>query len=252
MPNVRAQPPAWCPALDHGARSCQSQKTFNSDVGKGTLRMRCAEPSYLVTASSSMLRLAARENNNMTVQPHVFWVCILASASFAAGCKKQTDAPPDKAQPSTTEPNKPVADAPPAQTSGQPHCVDFLTDAVVSSLALKPQANNHEMIVSRQHAVRCAYEGVSANIWLGDQFATIVAGVKAAGANSGVDIEEGPAIGAQTLWTTLPAIHGPDGKPPHTVNFSTANKKFTGGVSGTDKARVEQVAAALAARFEKM
>ena len=188
----------------------------------------------------------------MTNRVNVVSCCVLIGAWFAAGCNKQPDAQPDKAQPSANESRKTVEAAPAAPGSAEIRCSDFFTDADVSALALKPMSINHEIAIASEQAVRCSYKAVSAYIWRGDRFPSIVDGVKTNGKSTGVETEEGPAVGAQTLWTTMPAVHGADGKAPHTLNFSPSNKKFTGAVTGTDKDRVQQVATALLARFEKM
>jgi hypothetical protein len=161
--------------------------------------------------------------------------------------KGKKDAP----QPGASEPSaaKGNPDKPAVAASGPPRCDDFFTKDEIKALGLN--AERYSEVASTNDAVTCTLGGVSAVIWRADRYSSIVDGITANGEKTGVAVEDGPKIGAQTQWTTMAGVHGIDGKSPHTVNFLSPSKKFTAAVSGTDKAKVEQVANALLAKFEK-
>jgi len=162
--------------------------------------------------------------------------------------KDKKDAP--KAGASDPSAAKAGAEKPARADSGPLRCESFLTKDEAKALGLNTA--RYSELASSSDAVNCKFGEASAVIWRGDTYASIVAGIKANGANTGVATEDGPKVGAETQWTTMPDVHGLDGKAPHTLNFLPSNKKFTAAVTGTDKAKLEQVAHALLARFEKM
>lgn len=172
----------------------------------------------------------------------------LALVAPGAGCDKKKDAPAPVASAAT--PAAATADGTAAKP-GALHCEDFLSKAEAQAMGLKAE-RYHETASGAMDGVHCTFGEVSAQIWRGNQFTSIVDGIKAHGAKDGVAMEDGPKIGAETQWTTMPDVHGLDGKPPHIANFLPANKKFTAAVTGTDPAKIEQVAKALLAKFEAM
>ncbi len=173
-------------------------------------------------------------------------IAIIPLVVPGVGCDKKKDAPQPAANPAA--PGAATAESP--AKPGALRCGDFLSKAEVQALGLK--AERYHETASGQAGVHCTFGEVSAQIWRGDQFTSIVDGIKANGAKDGVAMEDGPKIGAETQWTTMPDVHGLDGKPPHIANFLPANKKFTAAVTGTDQAKIEQVAKALLAKFEAM
>jgi len=144
----------------------------------------------------------------------------------------------------------PGAEQPARARSGPLTCEGFITKDEVKALGLN--ADRYHELASSDDAVNCTLGEVSAVIWRGDTYSSIVDGIKANGEKTGVATEDGPKVGAETQWTTMPGVHGLDGKAPHTLNFLPPTKKFTASVTGTDRAKVEQVATALLAKLEKM
>ena len=157
-------------------------------------------------------------------------VALMASA----GCSKRADKAAERAS------GKP----------GDLRCADFISKAEAEAMGLKIERYGVTAADDAMQVVNCSLGGVTAVIWRGDQYASMIAGIKANGLSNGVETEDGPKIGGDSQWTTMPDVHGHDGKVPHTVNFSPPSKKFTAAVSGTDRDKIEQVARALLARFE--
>lgn len=172
-------------------------------------------------------------------------VALLVLVVPSPACDKKKDAPSPAASPASA-----TADGTAAQP-GPLRCQDFISKDEARALGLRAELYN-DRAKAPMNGVRCTLGEVSAQIWRGDQFTSIVDGIKANGAKNGVVTEDGPTIGAGTQWTTMPDVHGMDGKPPHTVNFVAANKKFTAAVTGTDQAKIEHVAKALLAKLEAM
>jgi hypothetical protein len=130
-------------------------------------------------------------------------------------------------------------------------CEDFMTRADITALGLKAEPYS-EVTDAKTQAVRCSFGEVTAAIWRGDKYGSIVDGIDKHGKAAGIAAQEGPMIGVETQWTTMPPAPEADGKERHTLNFVPPNRKFTASVTGTDKSKVEQVAATLLARFQKM
>lgn len=130
-------------------------------------------------------------------------------------------------------------------------CQDFISKDEAKALGLRAELYN-DRAKAQVGSVRCTLGEVSVQIWRGNQYTSAVNGIQANGARTGVATEDGPRIGAETQWTTMPDVHGMDGKSPHTVNFLPANQKFTAAVTGTDRAKVERVAGALLTKLEAM
>jgi hypothetical protein len=172
----------------------------------------------------------------------------VALLALGAGCDKKKDAPQPGANPAT--PAAATAETTAAKP-GALRCEDFLSKAEAQALGLKAERYS-EMASAQMAGVHCTFGEVSAQIWRGEQYTSIINGLEANGARTGVALEDGPKVGAETQWTTMPDVHGMDGKAPHVLNFVPANKKFTAAVTGTDKAKIEQVAKALLAKFETL
>jgi hypothetical protein len=133
----------------------------------------------------------------------------------------------------------------------QVRCEDFITKADVTALGLKAEPYK-EVSEPKTQAVRCSFGELSATIWRGDKFGSIVDGIKAHGKKAGIALQDGPMIGVETQWTTMPAAPELPGHERHTLNFIPPNRKFTASVTGTDKSEVEQVATTLLGKLQKM
>lgn len=157
-------------------------------------------------------------------------------AAWLSGCDKTRD----------QAPKGPGADEP-----AQVRCEDFVTKADVTALGLAAEPYK-EVTEPKTRAARCSFGEISATIWRGDKFGSIVDGIQAHGKKAGITPQEGPVIGVETQWTTMPGAPETGGHERHTLNFVPPNRKFTASVTGADKSKVEQLANTLLGRFEKM
>jgi hypothetical protein len=139
-----------------------------------------------------------------------------------------------------------------ADKSAQVRCEDFITKAEVTAFGLRAEPYNEKSGPDLQ-AARCSFGNLSAAIWRGDHYAGIVDGITQHGKKAGIAVADGPLVGAETQWTTMPGAPEMDGgKERHTLNFLPPNRKYTASVTGTDRSKIEQVANTLLAKFQKM
>lgn len=188
--------------------------------------------------------LGVRCQNTITPDFAIIGIVALVGAiAPSLGCDKKdkpAEAPPAASQPAASQP----AASPPAEKApagdGNLHCDQFLSKDELTTMGMAMRPNSE---FSQEIMVRCSYDGGTAMIWRGDHYGSSVLGsYKAQG--SAAQPDDGPKVGAETVWLTMSGSH--------IVGFLPANKKFTATVTGGDKAKVEKLANALNARFEKM
>jgi hypothetical protein len=167
-------------------------------------------------------------------------IVVLIASGIACGRK---DSP--KAAPPSGNDKAAAAD------NGPLKCEAFMTKDEATALGLDTKRYG-ELATLGTGAVTCNLGDVSAVIWRGDLYASTVDSIKANSDRTGVVVEDGPKVGAGTMWVTIPSIKDLDGKSPHTIYFLAPNKKFTASLSGSDQSKLVRVAQALQARFEKM
>jgi hypothetical protein len=138
-----------------------------------------------------------------------------------------------------------------AKAPAQLRCEDLLTKAEVTALGL-PAEPYKETADPKIQAARCAFGDLSAAVWRGDKYGSLVDGIKKYGKAAGVAEEDGPPVGVETQWTSTADAQASDGRKRHTLNFVPPNRRFTASITGTDKAQIEQVANTLLAKFQKM
>jgi hypothetical protein len=138
-----------------------------------------------------------------------------------------------------------------ADEPAQVRCADLITKAEVTALGLPAEPYN-ETADPKIQAARCSFGDLSAAIWRGDKYASLVDGVKRYGKAAGIAEEDGPPVGVETQWTSMAGAQGSDGERRHTLNFVPPNRKFTASITGTDRSQIEQVANTLLAKFQKM
>jgi hypothetical protein len=143
-----------------------------------------------------------------------------------------------------------AGDKPAAADTGQLTCAMFMTKEELTALGLETKRYG-ELANMGGGAVTCNF-GVTAVIWRGDLYSATVDSIKANSAKTGVVVEDGPKVGGDATWVTIGSVKDLDGKSPHSIYFVSPNRKFTSNVAGSDKAKVEKLAQALTAKFEKL
>lgn len=138
-----------------------------------------------------------------------------------------------------------------ADQPAQLRCEDLITKAEITALGLPAEPYNGTAD-PKLHAARCSFGDLSAAVWRGDKYASLLDGIKKYGKAAGVTEEDGPPVGVETQWTSMAGAEGSDGKRRHTLNFLPPNRKFTASITGTDMSQIEQVANTLLTKLQKM
>jgi hypothetical protein len=163
--------------------------------------------------------------------------CSKAQEQVSQGARAEVTAKPDA---------KRAADEP-----AQVLCEDMISKTEVMALGLPAEPYN-ATVDPKLHAARCTFGDMSAAILRGDKYATLLDSIEKYGKAAGIAEEDGPPVGAETKWTSMPGVQGSDGKRLHTLHFVPPNRRFTASITGTDRSQIEQVANALLAKFEKI
>jgi hypothetical protein len=176
---------------------------------------------------------------NQRLLPLVIRCGLLAAVSLGCASKNEAaTAAPSDPKPAASAPSE--APAKPAATAGELRCGDFLTTAEAQALGLETKGYDENRTPLRPGmGVHC----LIATIFKGDAYDTMISGMHANAEKAGLKLQEGPAIGSASQWTSMSTMHS--------VMFHSNNKRFAGAVTDTDKALVEKVARALLANMDK-
>jgi hypothetical protein len=181
-------------------------------------------------------------------KPSILRVLACFCALGPAACNKAQEqvSQQGRAEVTAKPGDKALADEP-----AQVRCEDFITKAEVTALGLPAEPYSGTADPKIQ-AARCSFGDLSAAIWRGDKYASLVDSIKKYGKAAGIAEEDGPPVGVETQWTSMAAAQGSEGKRRHTLNFVPPNKRFTASITGTDRSQIEQLANTLLTKFQKM
>lgn len=124
-------------------------------------------------------------------------------------------------------------------------CGDLITRDDLEKLGLdSPRFDPNESQTDPVLGVRCELgPKISAALFLGEQFPTMAADLKAALASGQIKSHPGPTFGGETYWTWLGERHG--------LLFLSSNERFAASLSGRDQELLERLAARLDARMKQ-
>lgn len=166
----------------------------------------------------------------------------LAAGACASDAGEQRAGPASSAAETTPAADAP-APAPAPNPSGSVRCGDVISAAELKALGIAAESFDADATGDRSTGARCLAGDIGFNLFPGSAYGSMVRGLEAQAERAGIERIEGPSAGRASQWTRMSSVRG--------LMFQSEDERYAANLSGTDAAKLEQLARQLLANMQQ-